>query len=136
MQLIKGSLLVCALAAGSLALLGGCVGKTNNPEFALLYGNAMTIKHGQTEAEVIELLGEPKETIEGKSGNGKVLSYYAGSPIDNFISITITDGKVTAGMATKNGEVTTFARDAAHSQPAAGGRPIAPPSFSGKAPGP
>jgi hypothetical protein len=124
------------LAAGSSALLGGCVGKTNKPEFALLYGNAMTIKHGQTEAEVIDLLGKPNETVTKEDGNGKVLSFYSGSPIDNNIMIVITDGKVTGGMATKNGEVTTFARDAAHSQPATGGRPKAPPSFSGKAPGP
>jgi hypothetical protein len=127
---------LCVLAAGSSALVGGCVGTTNKPEFALLYGNAMTIKHGQTEAEVIDLLGKPNETVTKEDGNGKVLSFYSGSPIDNNIMIVITDGKVTGGMATKNGEVTTFARDAAHSQPATGGRPKAPPSFSGKAPGP
>ncbi len=124
------------LAAGSSALLGGCVGKTNKPEFALLYGNAMTINHGQTEDEVIDLLGKPNETVTKEDGNGKVLSFYSGSPIDNNIMIVITDGKVTGGMATKSREVTTFARDAAHSQPATGGRPKAPPSFSGKAPGP
>ena len=136
MQLRQGSLIPCALVAGSMALLGGCVGKTNKSEFALLYGNAMTIKHGQTEAEVIDLLGKPNETVTKEDGNGKVLSFYSGSPIDNNIMIVITDGKVTGGMATKSGEVTTFARDAAYSQPATGGRPKAPPSFSGKAPGP
>lgn len=136
MKLIKGSLILSALAAGSFATLLGCGGKASQADFPTHHDQAVTLKHGQTEAEVIALLGEPKERKSGSFGPSTLLVYSGEQPEDNHVMIVITAGKVSSGMATKNGEVTTFARDAAHSQPATGGRPKAPPSFSGKAPGP
>lgn len=127
MSLGRRSILFCALAASSLAAIGGCSSKASQPDFATLYDQALTIKHGQTEAEVIALLGEPKERKSGNFGAGTLLVYSGESPEDNHIMIVITDGKVSSGVATKNGVLTNFGRDASHSQPAKSGRPEAPP---------
>lgn len=115
------------LAAAGMITTAACMPKTNQTEFDLLYGNALTIKHGQTEAEVIELLGKPNETLKGESEGSKVLSFYSGAPIDNHITVSIKDGKVVGGMAVKNKELSIFGKNASGSEPAKGGRPQAPP---------
>ncbi len=126
MKLRQGSLILCALVAGSMTVTVGCGGTANKSDFPTLHDQAVTLKHGQTEAEVIALLGEPKERKSGSFGPNTLFVYSGESPEDNHIMISITDGKVSSGMATKNGMVTTFARDAANSQPAKGRRPQAP----------
>lgn len=114
-----------AVLLACMAALTGCSGSSKK-DFAELYAQAVTIKHGQPEAEVVALLGEPKERKSGSFGDGTLLVYPGESPEDNHIMIVITDGKVTSGMATKKGEVTTFGRDASHSEPAKGTRPQSP----------
>lgn len=106
----RRTLFLCAIALGSLVSVTGCGSKTNPTDFATLYDQAMTIQHGQTEAEVIALLGEPIERSEGDPENGTRLVYSAEKATGNNIIVVIKDGKVLSGVATRNGTVTPFGR--------------------------
>lgn len=103
-------LILFVLAFGTLTVLGGCGSKASGPDFAKLYDQAMTIQNGQSEAEVIALMGEPIERSEGDPENGTRLVYSAEKATGNNIIVVIKDGKVFSGVATRNGTVTPFGR--------------------------
>lgn len=98
-----------AFALAALAGLAGCGDGGPKTDFAALYDKAMTLKHGQTEAEVIALLGEPKERSGDSPENGTRLVYHGESAKGSNLIIVIKDGKVFSGLATKGGAVIPFA---------------------------
>ncbi len=110
MPSLRKSLLLCATVISILAFMAGC-GESKAPkgDFTALYDKAMTLKHGQTELEVIALLGEPLERSGGDPENGTRLVYSADKATGNNIMIVIKDGKVFSGLATKSGSVIPFA---------------------------
>lgn len=110
MPSLRKSLLLCAAVISILAFMAGC-GESKAPagDFTALYDKAMTLKHGQTEAEVIALLGEPKERSTGSPENGIRFVYHGESAKGSNLIIVIKDGKVFSGLATKNGSVIPFA---------------------------
>ena len=80
--------LVGVVALMAFAAVGCAGGKDFTPEqFA-------TIKEGMTEAEVTEVLGKPKETIESL---GTTRMFWANK--DKYYSISFKDGKVSAPLA-------------------------------------
>lgn len=105
----RHSLPLYAITLASLAALAGCGDNAPKTDFAALYDKAMTLKHGQTEAEVIALLGEPKERSTGSPENGTRFVYHGESAKGSNLIIVIKDGKVFSGVATRNGSVIPFA---------------------------
>ena len=78
MPSLRKSLLLCAAVISILAFMAGCgEGKTPKGDFTALYDKAMTLKHGQTESEVIALLGEPPAICGDDPENGTILVFSA-----------------------------------------------------------